>query len=172
MKRSFLRCLLFGSVLLTYSHLNGQNQFTVPTSFSYGGDGNNITSNVPLNMINIHAFRHFRKRFPSISNESWCKTDGGYLVSFIQNTQRNQAHYNLRGAFLYSVKYYGEKDISNDLGASIKKKYPDYRIDVVTEITNGEKTFYLVKIENKSSVKTISVIDGKLEIFEDLINGK
>jgi len=28
-----------------------------------------------------------------------------------------------------------------------KNEIPDYRIDVVTEITNGVRTFYLLKIE-------------------------
>jgi len=42
---------------------------------------------------------------------------------------------------------------------------------VITEIMNGEKTLYLVKIENHLSVKTISVDDGKMEITEDLVNG-
>jgi hypothetical protein len=124
-----------------------------------------------LNEINTHAFRHFHRRFPSTSGESWFKSEDGYIVSFVENALPHQAHFDKRGAFLYSLKYYAGKDISRDLVASIKKKYPDYGIGVVTEITDGEKTFYLVKIENSSFVKTLSICDGKTEVLEELANG-
>jgi hypothetical protein len=89
----------------------------------------------------------------------------------MENSQRNQARFDSRGGFLYSLKYYSGGNVSNDLSGLIKKKYPDYLIDIVTEITDGEKVFYLVKIENPSSVKTLSIAEGRVEVFEELING-
>ena len=165
-----IRTLLLGMVLLP-GITKGQNEYARMASFSLAREGNSITSNVPLNEINIHAFRHFHRRFPSISGESWAKSEDGYIVSFIGNALRQQAHFDRRGGYLYSLKYYAGTACSADLTASIKKKYPDYRIGVVTEITDGERTFHLVKIENSSSVKTLSVCDGKIEVFEELING-
>ncbi|HXB91716.1 MAG TPA: hypothetical protein VNU72_05485, partial [Puia sp.] len=53
----------------------------------------------------------------------------------------------------------------------ICRKFPDYRIDVVTEVTDGEKTIYLVKMVNASSIRTLSVCDGKMDIIEELTNG-
>jgi len=150
---------------------NGQSPHVLPVSYNFGGGENAVTSNVPLNEINIHAFRHFRKRFPAISGETWIKVDNGYIVSFMEKSQRNQARFDARGGFLYSLKYYSGKDISKDLSGLIKRKYPDYLIDVVTEITDGDKVFYLVKIENPSSVKTLSIAEGKVEVFEELVNG-
>jgi len=58
--------------------------------------------------------------------------------------------------------------VSADL---VKRKYPGYQLDVVTEITDGEKVFYLVKVISDESVKTLSVSDGKIEVLEDLVNG-
>jgi len=165
-----IRTLLLGMVL-SPGITKGQSEYTRTASYDQAREGNSITSNVPLNEINIRAFRHFHRRFPSISGESWAKAEDGYLVSFIGNALRQQAHFDKRGGYLYSLKYYAGTACSADLTASIKKKYPDYRIGVVTEITDGEKTFHLVKIENSSSVKTLSVCDGKIEICEELING-
>jgi hypothetical protein len=150
---------------------NGQSQHALPVSYNFGDGENTLRSNVRLNEINIHAFRHFRKRFPAVSGETWVKVDQGYIVSFMENSQRNQARFDSRGGFLYSLKYYSGGDVSNDLSGLIKKKYPDYLIDIVTEITDGERVFYLVKIENPSSVKTLSVTEGRVEVFEELING-
>lgn len=194
MKRSFytplfLRYLLFTLVFLVYGYADGQNAYASPASYTYGrgmnnGEGfnsggngnrdegrNNMTSNVPLNEINIRAFRHFQKRYPLVSGESWLKTDGGYVVSFMENARRNQAHYDLKGGFLYTIQYYSGMDIPADAAVLIKKYYSAYSILVVTGITDGEKTFWLAKIVNPSSVKTVSICDGKIELVEDLVNG-
>jgi hypothetical protein len=166
MKRSFytpllLRFLITGSLFLLFTLANA-NQ---------AGDENTIISNVPLNEINIHAFRHFRKMFPSVSGESWLKMEEGYTVSFIENGRRTLVRFNPKGGFLYSVKYYAGAAIPAETGTQIMKKYPGYHIGVVTEITDGVKTYIQVKIENPSFVKTISVCDGKMELVEDLVNG-
>jgi hypothetical protein len=162
--------LLFGMALYPYT-TKGQNSQVQPISYNFGGGGNTLTSNVPLNEINIHAFRHFRKRFPAVLGETWTKVDKGYIVSFTEHAQRNQARFDSHGGFLYSLKYYAGEDVPGDLSGLIKRRYPDYLIDVVTEISDGEKVFFLVKIENSSSVKTLSVTEGRVEVFDEVVNG-
>jgi hypothetical protein len=162
--------LLFGMVVFPYV-TRAQSSPALPVSYKFGGERDRLNSNVPLNEINIHAFRHFRKRWPAVVGESWIKGEDGYTVSFKENSLRCQARFDARGGFLYSLKYYSGKNISNDLSGLLIRKYPGYTIDVVTEITDGEKVFYLVKVENSSSVKTLSVSEGKVEVYEELING-
>jgi hypothetical protein len=169
-RTTILPSLLFGAVLMCSMQLRGQGQMGLPVSYRTGGEGGG-SSNVPLNEINIHAYRQFRKMFPQVSDERWVKNSDGYIVSFVQNSLRSQVHFNPKGAFLYTVRNYGERDMPADLSLAIKKKYPDFRINVITEIMNDERTLYLVKIENHFSVRTISIVDGKMEIIEDLVNG-
>jgi len=162
---------LLGALLLTSLHGNAQQQLASVASYRPDRGGHTINSNVSLNEISVHAYRHFQKLFPTVSGEYWLKTSEGYIVSFALNSFLQRAHFNLRGNFLCSEKYYGEKDLPLNTWMEIKKKYPDYRIDVVTEITTENGIFYLLKIECYSSVKTISFIDGKIEVMEDLANG-
>lgn len=56
------------------------------------------------------------------------------------------------------------------MAGMVYKKYPDHTIKVVTEITDGNKTFYLVNICNRASVKNISIIDGKIELRDEMGN--
>jgi hypothetical protein len=71
------------------------------------------------------------------------------------------------------IKYYNGTAISPEIGARIRDQYPDYRIGVVTEFTDGLKTVMEVKIENPSFVKTLSVAgNGRLELMETLVNGR
>ena len=132
----------------------------------YGGP---IASNVPLNEISVRAYRYFHKAWPTIKDEVWYKTGKEYIVSFRNHPHRKRAYFNLRGIFLYSIEYYPGEEISADVTGMIQKKYPGYQIGIVTQVSSQEKTIYYLKIENSSSIKTLSLIDGKLEICEELI---
>jgi hypothetical protein len=142
-----------------------------PAIYVYNEGGSAITSNVPLNEINTHAYRHFQRLFPSgTSGEYWFVSPDGYQVSFLRAGHHYRAFFDKHGAYRYSLCYYPGKEIPRNPGDLIKARYPDYRIDVVTEITDGEKTFHLVKILNVQSIKTLSVSDGRIEVLEQLIN--
>src|SRR5258708_21704117 len=167
-----LRCLVLGLVLAPCPGISHAQNEISHAAYTYNEPGNSISCNVPLNEINIHAYRHFHRLFPTgTTGEYWFKSAEGYQVSFIRETQRHQAYFDRRGAFLYSLKYYAGIKMSRAMAETIRKKYPDYRIDVVTEITEGEKTFCLVKIISPASIKTLSVCDGKIDLLEDLVNG-
>jgi hypothetical protein len=140
-----------------------------PAAYTFNEAGTPITSNVPLNEINSHAFRHFQKLFPSgASKEYWFRSADGYQVSFLLDGHHFLAFFDKHGGFRYSLKYCPGKEIPRYTGDLIKAKYPDFQIDVVTEITDGEKTFHLVKIINAVSIKTLSIADGKIDVLEEL----
>ena len=100
-----LRAWVLGLVLAPcFAH--AQNQIS-PAVYTYNDPGSSISCNVPLNEINIHAYRHFHRLFPTgTTGEYWFKSAEGYQVSFVQDAQRHQAYFDLRGAYLYSLKYY------------------------------------------------------------------
>jgi hypothetical protein len=42
---------------------------------------------------------------------------------------------------------------------------------VVTEIYDGERTSYLVRVVNAVNIKTLAVYDGQIEVMEEMVNG-
>jgi hypothetical protein len=129
-----------------------------------GGNDGPIVSNVPLNEIHVRAYRYFHKAWPAIGDEAWYKTDKEYIVSFRSNSHLKKAYFNLRGVFLYSLEYYAGKDAAAGLSGMVLKKFPDYQIDIVTEVSNGTRTVHYLTIKNGSCIKTISIIDGKMDV--------
>jgi hypothetical protein len=129
-------------------------------------------SNVPLNEISVKAFRHFQQLFPTGANsEYWFKSPEGYKVSFNLNGHSLLAYFDKRGAFLCSMKYYTQKEIPRETGELVKSKYPGYRIDMVTEVFDGQTTFLRVQIANASSLKILCILGERIYMTEDLING-
>src|SRR5258708_25654815 len=90
--------LLLSMALFPYM-TNAQSSGGLPVSYKFGGERNNFHSNVPLNEINIHAFRHFRKRWPAVTRETWVKGEGGDMVSFKENSLYSQTRFEVSGVF-------------------------------------------------------------------------
>lgn len=127
-----------------------------------------VQSNVRLNEINILAFRHFRKNNPQIEQEFWEKTQHGLIVRYKDSEKQSLAYYDNYGAFLYSVKYFEESDLNNDLQKRLKREYPGFQFDILTEINNEIKTIYLVTLKNKYSMKSLLIEQGEIRVIDDL----
>jgi hypothetical protein len=161
----WLCCCCLGLILvpcLTF----GQNDIH-PTVYTFNDQGNTISSNVPLNEINSHAWRAFHRLFPKLAgDEHWFySADQGYQVSFSLNAVNYQAFFDRHGAYRYSLHHYAGKEIPREPGDLIRRKYPDYQLNIVTEITNGEKIVYLVRLVNPTRIKTISLCDGDIQVI-------
>src|ERR1700761_1751732 len=125
MKACYLTHWCFGLILIPCLTF-GQNDYH-PAAYTYNDHGNSISSNVPLNEINAHAWRHFHRLFPTVSGqESWFFSDQGYQVSFELKGVHYEAYFDHRGAFRYSLHHYAGTAIPREPGDLVKRKFPDY----------------------------------------------
>jgi hypothetical protein len=143
----------------------------LPLFVHASGDDGPITANLPLNEVSIRAYRYFHKEWPVISGETWYKAENELMVVFSSHAHRMKAFFNLKGAFLYSLEYYAGKDLSTELATLLRNKFPSFRINTVTEVSNQDQTAFYITIENSAQVKTLSVINGKVQVLSELING-
>jgi len=143
----------------------------LPLIVHAGGDGGPITANVPLNEVSVRAYRFFHKEWPAITDEVWYKTDKEFMVVFSSHAHRIKTFFNLKGVFLYNLEYYAGKDIAADMAVMIRNKYPSYQIKVVTEVSSLDQKAYYITIENSALVKTLSIVNGKMEVLNELTNG-
>lgn len=91
-------------------------------------------------------------------------------MKFIDNSNiLSQVFYDHRGVFMYGIRYFEEKDISREVKARIQKEFPDYKIDVISEINSDENSIVLMSIKNKMFVKNIMLIDSELKVVEDIM---
>jgi hypothetical protein len=139
-----------------------------PAAYTFNDQGNTITSNVPLNEISSHAWRNFHHIFRTLTgNEYWFYSDQGYQVSFSLNGINYQAFFDQHGGYRYSLHHYAGKEIPREPGDLIKRKYPDYQLNIVTEITDGERIVYLVRLVSPTHIKTISLCEGDFQVVGD-----
>ena len=48
----------------------------------------------------------------------------------------------------------------------VKRRFPDYKIDVVTEVNDGQKTFYMLQIMNPDKIKVLTFVDGRIDVVK------
>ena len=161
--------LLMGVVLLPCL-VAAQQNFIRPAGYPVDGSTRTVGGDLPLNEINIHAYRYLHKNWPSAVNEMWSRTGKGFAVYFMEQGIRNRVFFNSKGGFLSAMKYYAAANLNADLAGMVKKRYPDFVVQVVTEVTDGNRTCYFIRIGNGHTLRTLSFNDGKLEIYEELVN--
>jgi hypothetical protein len=152
------------------------NQITAQDSFKkafykesgYSASERQHQSNVRLNEINPQAFRHFRNNFPTVEQEYWEKTQKGFTAHFKETEKTSLAYYDNQGGFLYSVKYFEASDMKNELKKRLKRDYPGFQFDILTEITNEIKTVYLVTLKNNYVMKSLLIDQGEIRVIDDL----
>lgn len=138
----------------------------------YSDPGNNFFSNVPINELSPKAYRRFHRRFREVpTGEYWFKYASGYQVSFMLDQHHEFAYFDRSGIFLYSLRYYDGNETPKDMAAFVKRRFPDYRIDVMTEVNDGSKTFYMLQIMNPDKIKVLTVADGRIDIVSEIHNG-
>jgi hypothetical protein len=121
------------------------------------------------NLVNTKALRDFSKAFKTVTNENWHIVQDGFIAKFKQNNIQNRVDYDKKGNWLTTFRYYGEDHLPREVRHLVKSSFYDFDIIVVTEVTVGNKTAYLVSIEDKTSSKKIRVVDNEMDVLEDFV---
>jgi hypothetical protein len=122
-----------------------------------------------VNEVNSKVLRSFSKTFGEKPGAKWFRTDNGFAVSFKNEQINTNVYYKTSGSIEYQINYYFEGQMPADVRHLIKSNFYDYTIVQVSEVVKDNTTGYFVKVEDKSSIKTIRVIGEEYEVIETLI---
>jgi hypothetical protein len=133
-------------------------------------EGNN---NVPalISEISIKAVRNFTKDYKNVSDVKWFQSEDGVVVYFNMDGIKNKVYYNKKGNYECKVRNYYEDRLPVEVRHLVKSNYYDFSIYCVIEICAKDKTAYVVKLENKTSWKTIKVVNNEMEVTQDYKKG-
>ena len=120
--------------------------------------------------VNAKALKDFNKSFKNISGEQWYKVTDGFIASFKENEIETKVAYDQKGKWHCTVRTLDENQLPSDVRDLVKSKYYDYKILVSYEIRH-DNTVYILKIEDATTLKTLRVADGEIEIISDNSKG-
>ena len=124
-----------------------------------------------LNDVNSKALRDFMTSYKNPTDVRWTLLADGFRVHFYVDGIQTRIFYNKKGNREAMIRYYNEDKLPFAIRYQVKTGYFDFTIFQVTEVTVGNKTVYLVKIEDKTSGKTIEIAEGEMEVAEEHLKG-
>jgi hypothetical protein len=183
--KNFLIAFVAGSILAlaTTNRANAQNSFDgnspenrqVAINIDKSVFSAASTTAVNTNTISAKALKDFKKSFKNASDEKWFKNENGVTARFSLNGISNVIYYDKKGNWQASLKGYSEDKLDRNVRDIVKQKYYDYKITLVQEIetvsTLGTPA-YMIHIEGDNDFKTVRVIDGAMDVYEEFAKQK
>ena len=177
MKRQLFRYLP-ASVLAIALYSNVSAQVAKATlelnlkEFIYSEAQANLAAANRNNVANMRASRDLIRRFNDPEKVSWFDMQDGLAARFESNTVDTKAYYDRAGRWYATIRSYGEDKLVQDIRKLVRTNYYDYSIYLVDEVTVEDTTAYLVKIQDHDSIKTIRVINGAMDVYENFMKRK
>jgi len=122
--------------------------------------------------INAKALKNFSKSYQKQSDASWFAIADGFVAIFTADGVKTKAYYDSKGRPVGDVRTYQEDKLPKEIRHMVKSTYYDFNIFIVNEVTVDNAKVYLIKIEDKTSFKTIRVQDGEMSETEAFIKSK
>ncbi len=119
------------------------------------------------NDIKIKAVRNFIRDFENVSDVIWRQSANGSAAYFTMNGIKTRVFYHKNGDYQSMIKYYYEDKLAPEIRHLVKSSFYDFSIYGITELNKNGQTIYEIKIEDKTSWKTIRIMNGEMEIKEE-----
>ena len=127
----------------------------------------------PVAEISSKAIRSFNKEFKNVSNVNWFISSAGLSVAhFTHDNVETFVYYSARGTYEFMVRNYKEDKLAVEVLRLVKSNYYGFDIYHITEISRNNKIAYGVNLKNKTSWKTIKVLEGEIELITEYTESK
>ncbi len=136
-------------------------------SVSNEGTLNAASSHAALSKANSKAQNNFRKNFADGPDVKWFTEKETISASMNRDNKHTTVVYDKKGRWLRTMSNYDESKLPKDVRRTVKSVYYDYNITLVQEIKEGQITFYVIHLEDKTSYKQVAVYEGEITILNE-----
>lgn len=121
-----------------------------------------------INDISTKAVQNFISCYPEVTDVKWFKSSCGLTGAYFEkDNTRTWAYYDKTGICHYIIRHYYEEKLSAPIKELLRDKFPGFCIFHISEVTKNEKIAYVVKLQNKTSWKTVKIIGDEMEVVEE-----
>jgi len=121
-----------------------------------------------IRMTNTRMYADFTARFKGATGINISENKKAIFISCTTDGDFNRITYNKKGRWQHTVRTYENEKLPESVREHVEYVYPRYSIfGGVVEVQVGNKTAYLVSIEDKKTWKRIRVVDGESDVYEE-----
>ena len=175
MKKTFLAYSIAATLSLTTINAAAQTsnlpvQSTAEyTSFSNDPGPANGMAAASTSEVNIKAMKNFTRDYKNPSSTTWFKLQDGFVVYFTQKEIAMRVAYDKKGNYLWTIRNYSENELPFEVRDLVKSRYYDFTIHHIDEVKSNEGIAYTIKLEGKTTWKTIKVVNSEMTVINDYV---
>jgi hypothetical protein len=119
---------------------------------------------------NDRALAHFKQHYGDIQNVSWINNkDRSMFCVFHEGDNTTRVFYDKQGYWQSTLVSYSPAGLASDVKDLVMDNFTGYTISYVNEIRlPGEEPAYVINIEDKNHIKVVQVVNGEIDVTEDL----
>lgn len=92
----------------------------------------------------------------------------GYTVHSIVDGRESTTAYDKKGNWVYTIQRYSLDNLDKSIIDKVHNVYGDYGVTGIQKIEQpGSATVYIVNIENKTSLKTVKLVNDDVELMQN-----
>lgn len=92
----------------------------------------------------------------------------GYTVRTVIDGRESLSAYSKKGNWVYTIQTYSMDNLDKAIIDKVRELYADYGVTGIQKVEQpGLDTVYIVYIENKSSIKTVRIVNDEVELVND-----
>jgi len=146
-----------------------------PNSYAINRPAHNyrpeFTDTKYLNEINVNAIRHFNRTFGEFTDENWTTTEDGYRADYVNNAIIYHIEYNKAGNWVSTLRVYQSELLPTQIADVVHAEFPSSTILTTNEVSTGDKLAYFTQIQDSTTLKTVSIVDGELKTLNTYQRG-
>jgi len=107
----------------------------------------------------------YRKDMP---DAKWSTLKDGMVAYFSKDDVKTNVVYTKKGSWLHTLTYYPANKTPKDVVDIIDYAYPKDNITLTVKVEEGSMVFYIVQLENKTTLRKVTVYNGEVNQIEEL----
>ena len=110
--------------------------------------------------VNDRAVAAFQKDFRKASDVSWASTNNYVMATFIMDNETQFAYYDYQGNLIGVVHHILTSNLPADLSSEIKKRYSNYWVSELFQITTEEGVSFYIRLKNADETIALTTEGG------------
>ena len=117
------------------------------------------------------AKAHFKLNYKEVSDASWYNApDNSIYCIFHKDNTVNRVFYDGQGYWRFTLVSYQPSILDDHIKKIVTDHFEGYHISYVNEVRSEyDDPVYMINIENAGNIKVIKIVNGEIEVKQDLI---
>lgn len=121
---------------------------------------------------NFKAANDFATSFQHVNEVKWDIVPNVIIASYNNDDLWSSVVYDKNGNRIYSITNYHEQHLPAAIRTGVKNSFKCFNINLVQEITKGDKKFYLIHLADDTTVKQVVFYKGEISLYKEFTKCK